>query len=176
MKGLRGVYISLTALSDASRLSDKQLRINIELELRRVGIKVFSYPKTFGDDFPGQEPNSATLDLDLFAIPNHPSIKEYCGDYIYAFELCLREPCRLERNSNLTTAAIVWRQYPFAFHHGTGDVNKIRDKITDSVKEFSNDYLAANPKGQEKPKDKNWKEMLYELKRSIQEDETRKKD
>ncbi|MGB2806652.1 MAG: hypothetical protein WBC22_02845 [Sedimentisphaerales bacterium] len=121
---------------DISNQFTQQLQTEIELDLRRYGIKVLT--KTEIESTVGKP----MLRINLFALQGSAPK----GYYNYCYNVQHLEPAYLVRN-NLTVLGFCWDS---DLSLGAGDLDHMKKGVMNTVREYINDYLAANPKEQEK--------------------------
>jgi hypothetical protein len=136
LAGLEGVMVVAGELTGAEKygLAKRVVRNDVELQLRRHGLKVLSEEEW------GRTPGMPWLYVDVIL-----SIDEGAGPAAVSIRVELYERILLLRNTELVANAATWRKWRGGFL-GLNDLDEIRKSVTDLADEFINDYLAANPK------------------------------
>jgi hypothetical protein len=135
LKGLKGIFVSAEDLDqdvEQRGLTKSQIVTDVELRLRKAGIRVPTEPESFADDV-------GTLMITV-------STKERDGLYAYFVSVDLSEAVRLARTPTNRAFA---RTYLVAGNIGTvgaSNVRQIRNIVNDMIDTLTNDYLAMNPK------------------------------
>lgn len=138
LAGLAGIHVRVQDLDlDAERqgLTKAALQTQVELTLRRAGIRVLTVAEWLA------APGVPRLDLHVTTQPTQR------GDlYAYSIDLRLRQDVTLLRDPAIRSEATTW------FRGAMGTVGPpsrlatwLRERVRDTVDEFINDYLAANP-------------------------------
>jgi hypothetical protein len=133
LSGLKGVYVQVAEINrEAERLglSKDKLQTDVELRLRKAGIRVLTDKETC------ETPGWPFLSVNLNASVG-PGI---CS---YAIQVNLYEIVTLERGPKIIGS--VWNT-GYAGWVGTKNTRQIRGHVDDLVDKFINEYLAANPK------------------------------
>lgn len=137
LTGLRGVWVCIENLdSDATKdgLDRDQIKVEVELRLRKAGITVFDKLTRDGND-----------SMAMFYV-NITTLKDDTGLYRYMLLLKLEETVSLLRPTSCLASATTWSTASV----GTVGANKVagflRQDVDDAVDKFANDYLAQNPK------------------------------
>ncbi len=134
--GLKGVYVMAALESPKPKeiellgLTEDQIQKDVELRLRKSGIKVLTdkeWATTLGTP-------SLMVSLSAFT---------YLSLCVYSIQVSLFEAVTLARGGQ--TSASVW-EADYIGMVGTKNIRTVRDNIGDKIDEFINDYLAANPK------------------------------
>ena len=137
LTGLKGVWVCVEDISsDAKKdgLDASQIKVEIELRLRRSGITVYDDPLSVEND------SVATLDANI------STLKTDYGLYGYTLSLNLTEAARLVRTTPCYANATTWTTGYFGIVGADKMAPKLRQAIDDEADEFANDYLAQNPK------------------------------
>lgn len=135
LSGLPGVVISIGgAFDDIAKegLSQQQLKTDIELRLRRAGIKILSEE---GDTEQHRQPR-----LYVFV----SSLKVNSDYYACHIEVGVKEAATVDRNSRRSVATS-WARGAFLVVTA-GNPRRVSGEVGDLVDAFANDYLAANPR------------------------------
>lgn len=134
--GLKGVYVMTTVESPKPKeiellgLTKDQIQKNVELRLRKSGIKVLTDKEwTLTTGTP-----SLMVNLSAFT---------YLAICVYSVRVSLFEAVTLARGGQ--TSASVWESDYFGMV-GTKNIRHVRDNVGDKIDDFINDYLAANQK------------------------------
>jgi hypothetical protein len=140
LKGLHGFHVVVERLNpelERDGLAARQIQMDIELRLRKAGIKVFSEGEANKADGPAVL--RVTVDAvkgddvleNLYAV--HMGVELWQGVYLY----------RLEKSPAF--AAATWTIRGTAFV-GREKLDAVRSYLAGQVDEFINDYLTANSK------------------------------
>ena len=136
LRGLDGVSVVVEELnSDARRggISESQLETDTELRLRRNGVRV-------------TQPTFPYLYVRVIALRDTTVSGRELG-YSTAIEVSLMELAVLIREPLHTVAARTWRKVGLISSADSSSFRRrVREQIQDLVDQFSNDYLAMNPK------------------------------
>ncbi len=153
LSGLRGICVVVKlsvniANEDAGKhrlpfLTKNDLQTQVEIELRKAGIKVLSSYR--GPD-------------DGFFVVAVGAMKESKDGPLYAFDIqsVLMQRVALLRNRKIETTAVTWPYNQTSTFGTTPSLmveRTIKDIVARQVDEFINDYLAANPKERPAKKD-----------------------
>jgi len=138
LTGLKGIAVVIGDLRPdaiADGLDSAQLKTDVELRLRKAGIKVFD---KIGDP---DNTNLATLDINI------NTIKSTEGLYSYSLILDVSELVRLIRPVPKLTSGVTWRSTSNVGYVGALNMPaSLRQTVSDGTDEFINAYLAQNPK------------------------------
>jgi len=140
LKGLKGVYVVVEDISEAEKLgltlTTQQIQTNVELKLRRSGIKVLS------EEERSKEPGRPYLYVNVNIYKN----AIVSGDYpliVYTASVQLTQQVYLVRDTKKWCYAATWEmEYVEAVRKSK--IRSIRVFVKDIVDEFINDYLAVN--------------------------------
>jgi len=138
LRGLSGIYVLVESLgpeTERARLTQAQLQTDVELRLRRAGIKVLTEQETL------LTPAAAYLYVDI------TSFHAQRG-YTLFVTVALRQAVILMRDPSIVTLAETWSVSWLGKGHPGSFVKDVREKIADAVDQFMNAYLAMNPKEQ----------------------------
>lgn len=139
LQGIKEVHVDVVLTDDTVKtgLLKSQVQTDVELKLRREGIKVLP-----------QKEYGPILRITVAAIPiksnqSPPQILSYACSVLFALD----EHVRIIRSDTIVSAT-TWSRIGVV--HAPPDIfsNYIRGHISDSIDEFLNEYLAANPKEQ----------------------------
>jgi len=140
LQGLKGVFVVLEEIkpdgesAERDGLSRLQIKTDIELRLRKAGIRVLN-----ADEF-SREPGKPYLyvNLGLFRIDD--------DQYVFTLHVDLLQDVRLNRNpAILCLGSRTWTS-PSSFGRvGIKRLNACRESVIDRVDQFANAFLAANP-------------------------------
>ena len=133
LKGLKRINIQIDIGDPISNLIEKQIKTDVELKLRLVGIKII-----------GEEEINSSKDGILYIRIEH--LKYGSSDsYFYILDIFLVQGAFLKRNNLYTNAVST-----IGGSIGTIPINDInfiiREDINDDMDEFLNAYLSVNPK------------------------------
>ncbi len=146
LKGIQdvGVVVVVTLTDDAVKagLLKSQVQTDVELKLRRNGIKVLS-----------QEEYGPILRINVVAVAVQSADKQYTFTHVCSVDFALNEYVQIMRSGENILAS-TWRMIGTV--HAPQDIfsSYIRRHISDTLDMFLNDCLAANPK-ESPPKSKN---------------------
>jgi hypothetical protein len=138
LQGLVGVYVVVEVGkpdSLALEINEGQIKTDVELRLRILGIKVVSKKE------------------DAYKIPGTPTF--YISIYVYGSEEALSfviiaellQRTYLERNKEIQLLASTWATTLIGLGTKESIRNQVRDSVKDSTDKFCNAYLSVNPKG-----------------------------
>lgn len=134
LSGLKGVSVIIEEFQpdfDIYELTTEQLQTDVELRLRKAGIKVGAIEKF---------PSSIYVNLNMRAVSACP------GLYSYGLQIELQELVSLDRRPKVVLTGTLWS----LGNSGTVGKDKaktdLRELVADLVDRFINDYLAANPR------------------------------
>lgn len=146
LRGLSGihVYINISEGSpnlDRDGLTKSQIQTDIEIRLRKAGIKVLSLEEL------KQLPRRPTLVIQILASKND-ALSKALEENIYSFSIqvdCKQTATLFDSTNNKVYLVTTWS------YSGVGMAPKrhlrtIREGVGDYVDRFINDFLAANPK------------------------------
>jgi hypothetical protein len=133
--GLKGVYVWVSGIKpevERLGLTKDQIRIDVELKLRKAGVRVLTKEERF------ETPGAPSLEVDFANAlsPDNPIVA--CSILV-----SLQEQVTLDRD--FRTYGAIW-QVGFVRPILKKNIREIRGDVGDLVDEFVNDYLAANPK------------------------------
>jgi len=135
--GLKGVNVTIGEIEpeiEKLGLTKAMLQTEVELELRKYGIKVLSEKErreTVGNPYLYVRVNTIWEPPDAYVI--------------YSTSVELKEAVTILRPPyNTIFMATTWDS-GYVGRVGTNNVKTIKDHVIESVREFINDYLAANP-------------------------------
>jgi len=133
LAGLIGIYVRIGSNTEATEygLSKEVLQTDVELQLRRYGVRVMS-----GEGV-GRMP-----ELYVQATGKKDSVLEGAIAVAVKVEFC--QDVILLRDPTKHCAAVTW-QDEVVMLVGTESIRGVRGELSDLVDRFINDYLAANP-------------------------------
>lgn len=132
LRGIRNLRVFVADIEpeiEQAGLTKSQLQIDVELMLRKAGIRVNTSSE--GDD--------PYLYVDL----NVHNAKDTL--YFYSLNVSLEQMVKPKRNPSLELYAPTWQSRETGAG-GRNKLNSIRDTVRDQVDKFINDYLTVNPK------------------------------
>ncbi len=138
LQGIKGVGVVVVLSDDAVKagLLKSQVQTDVELKLRRDGIKVLS-----------QTEYGPILQINVFALALQSVDKQHTVGYACSVDLSLFESVQIIRSGEIIQAS-TWRMCGI-LHAPQGIFSSyVRRHISDTLDMFLNDYLAANPKEQ----------------------------
>lgn len=133
--GLKGVRVDvedMDAQVERLGLTKDQIKTDVELKLRKAGIRVLTDNEVFAT--PGMP--SLYVNINTLISPELPFI-------VCSISAELIEVVKLARGFEVT--GTIW-DIGSVGRVGTGNIRKLREYLGDIVDKFINDYLAANPK------------------------------
>lgn len=135
LRGLKGFYVFVEEQRDEIKqagLTKDILRTDVELKLRKVGIRVLTKDEMF------LMQGTPQLIVDVTAFE-----PESIHGFIYSVNIFFMQRVLLSRNRSIKTNAVTWQK---TFLGTTPKLRIIRETVSDLVDDFMNDYLAVNPK------------------------------
>ena len=139
------VVVSKPNLDESRSISNKceqELNTEVELELRKYGIQVLDEATVF----------APSLKVDVFAT-NHSTENDF---YTYCYMVQHHELATLDR-TKLKTPGICWHSDLVL---GRGGLDDLKKGVIVIVRNYINDYLAANPK--EEPAKKQIEKPIFD--------------
>ena len=135
LRKLVGVRLVIEALDDDTKtiLSEQQIQTDIELRLRRNGIRLLSKAEWL------EAPGNPYLHLEFNAVRS-----EATGVFSYSYTLQLRQTVLLDRDPQFQMFAPTWQTTNGGYAGSSVAASTIRNAIGDTVDKFCNDFLAAN--------------------------------
>jgi hypothetical protein len=133
LRSLSSVSVVVEQLSDPGQqdgLRKESIRTDVELRLRKAGIRVVSDDRT----------NFSYLYVNINAVRS----KEI-PVYAVAIEISFHQLVALERNKAIILFAPTWHKQSVVIV-GANKIADIRQEMGDNLDEFINDFLAMNPK------------------------------
>jgi hypothetical protein len=135
LKGLTGVYVLIEDLGpnkqEVGGLTTSQLQSDVELKLRKVGIRVLT-----------KEEWSATKGSPYLYVRISPVVQP--DFYAYSIEVELKQVVVLLR-APIYVSGATWSTGSAGSVGKTNFVKGLRDSVGDLIDQFINDYLAVNP-------------------------------
>jgi hypothetical protein len=138
LKGIDAVLVIIEPLDPQAKrdgLTRDQLQTDVEVRLRKAGIKVSSGVPI------GSSEILSPLHLMVKALERSPS--QRC---VYAINLELLQDVALLRKPNATWLAPTWDHYYLGEVGADRFSRQVRDNVADLVDKFINAYLEQNPK------------------------------
>ena len=144
LRGLQGIGVLIEEIRGTAKedgLTDSQLQTDVELRLRKAGIRIMTVDEL---------KKSGTPYLYL----NIQNIKDKQGrGYVYYVHLSVQQDVRLERKiavlpnepNQIRMTVATWERNNLGTLPGS-DLRRVRNIVADQVDEFINDYLAENAK------------------------------
>jgi hypothetical protein len=134
LQGVDKVFVAVDSLAsdiEAGGLNSYQLKTDIELRLRKMGVRVVEGDHSNFPDVP-----VLYLKIDIF------NAGEGCSNAYYA-ELNLYQIAYLYREPHVVSEAVTWS---YGVAGLDPDMSSIRDKVKDVLDVFMNAYLSENPR------------------------------
>jgi len=148
LRGLKGVYVSIADLTPESGeigLTQDQLRTDVELRLRKAGIKVLTQ-----QDFYSAKGKPYLL---ISVGCKKGEVGTRVGNRVYPYKfyalsmmVFLYQNVLLERSPNINVSGATWTGASFGWSSKDNMRNFIKNGLGDIVERFMNDYLAENQK------------------------------
>ncbi len=136
LQGLQGVEVVIESLrpdAQADGLSQEAVRTAVELILRSKGIRVFTRPESLS------MPAAPYLYVKVSTY-NHSS-----DLYAYAVTVEVMQKVSLAKRPQQMMSATTWERGGVGTT-GHSNIRIVIDSVESKVKEFANDFLAANPR------------------------------
>ncbi|MDR3707469.1 MAG: trypsin-like peptidase domain-containing protein [Capsulimonadaceae bacterium] len=136
LKGIVAVSVLIEDLNDeakAAGLDEDVLKTDVELRLRKDGIKVSS------EDFSqkvSQNSGYVYVQITTLALQN--------GDLIFNHQVSFNEDVQLRRAAPIICTAHTWDRGGVAFSPADGFAHYVRDVLGDDIDKFANEMLAQN--------------------------------
>lgn len=137
LAGLSGVFVAVEEIrADAERdgLFRSTLQTDVELKLRQAGVRVLTEAEA------SATPGRPWLYLTVATYRGRENI------YAYSIRLALLERAIPVRNPTISLGALTWRATGKLGLVGAENLSQLREPIRDTVDQFINAYLEANPK------------------------------
>lgn len=139
LRGLRGVKVSIDNFvpeAEKEGLSKSQLQVDVELRLRKAGIRVLTEEEWL------KTPGMPAL---YVLVTTH---ENKIGVHAFSIRVKLRQEVKLVRQPNFRTVlAGTYETNGYVGTVGSSNLRNLREAVADEVDVFINDYLAENPKG-----------------------------
>ncbi|HXG18801.1 MAG TPA: hypothetical protein VNN62_06985 [Methylomirabilota bacterium] len=132
LPGVTVVIEPLQAAAEHDGLTQHQLQIDVEQQLRTAGIRVLTH-----DEW-RQTPGSPYLYVNVAAL------KKNYGLYAYSIEVCLNQVVTLLRNQHIQEFAETWETREVGTV-GQDRLSTVRESVAAHVNTFIRDYRAVNP-------------------------------
>jgi hypothetical protein len=136
LKGLSGVTVLFSRYPEVlerNGITSSQIATEIELRLRRAGIKVLSPDEAISS------PGSPVFAVNLNAIKSKESL------YAISIHLELNQLVNLVRKPSVSTRCATWQVNNLVIV-GENNLRQVKDAVGDGADIFANDFLTANPK------------------------------
>jgi len=129
LRGLKefAVVVDLSPELEKTGLRKEQLQTDVELRLRKAGIRVASAGKTF-----------FSVVVNGFAGPDQT------GLHAYSVKAALIQPVSLDRNPDISIYAVTWSLSVVGLAGKNRVEGGVRSEVADLVDRFSNSYLSEN--------------------------------
>lgn len=131
--GIEGVHVLVEKIDPKAErlgLTAAQIKTDVELRLRKAGVRVFSREETF------KTPGSPVLYVQVYTKVGQNLVT--CSSHV-----TLKETVTLARGGE--TYGAIW-ETDSQGTVGQNNIRQIREVVGDLADKFINDYLAANPK------------------------------
>ena len=143
LRGLPGVFVLLEGLgADIKRdgLTEEQLRTDVEIRLRRAGIRVLTEREA------KESPMKPLLLITVKSLKSDPLSKLLEANiYSFGFFIELRQAASLARMPPNEFLVTTWNDGAIGFATAK-NLRVIRDGLGDYVDKFANAFLTVNPK------------------------------
>ncbi len=136
LTGLSGAFIGFQkypAELEQDGLTSKQIATEVELRLRKAGIKILTADEVM------KSPGSPVFEVDMRAI------KFEEGSYAISIRLSLKQKVVTERKPFIGIVSATW-EVQNLLTVGRANLRQVKDEVGDGVDVFANDFLTANPK------------------------------
>jgi len=133
LKGLKGVRVVVEDLNEGVKggLTKDAIRMDVELKLRRAGIPILSEEEW------DKEPGKPLLHICAF-------LRQLEGvGYLYRIDVEMVQKVTLVRSPSVQTWGEIWSVGSL---NVIPELKDIRDRIKDSIDDFVDAYLSANPR------------------------------
>ena len=141
LRGLAGVWVTVSNIppeAEQDGLFQATLRTDVELRLRMAGIRVLTGEQWLN------APGRPTLDV---LVGLYKSRAERLDGYAKSVEVTVTQDVSLTRDPSTFVRAVTWQGLKTVGLSNSGVLQRdIRDNVADSVDEFINAFLAANPR------------------------------
>ena len=137
LTGLKGFWVCIEDIApDAKKdgLDPHQIKVEVELRLRKAGIPIFDKINSDGND------TMAALDVNIKAS------KDDTGLYRYSLLVEATESVALLRSPQCFTSAATWSTISYGTVGGDKMAASLEQEVNDAVDRLANVYLAQNPK------------------------------
>lgn len=138
LKGLQGVLVAIENIDPVAQkdgLTKDLLQTDVELQLRKSGIKVLTEEETY-------KTSGRPILYVKVSLLKHGAVEIYA----YEIEVQLEQTVYLMRNPNIGTLAVTWDIENIGMVGTENMKTSIRGHVKDHVDKFINAYLAMNPK------------------------------
>ncbi len=142
LRGLRGMAVIIEdfqSITKKTGLTESQLKIDVEVELRKAGILVLTRDKIM------TTPGNPYLYVTVYS-NDRPGVVVASGLYAFGIDLALRQAVDLRRNRSIGLWATTWGKGSVGSTGISNFKKGVREAVRDHVNDFINDYLTANPK------------------------------
>ncbi|MGE0823746.1 MAG: hypothetical protein AB7G75_03350 [Candidatus Binatia bacterium] len=140
LRGLKGIGVVIEPLqpeTEQDGLTQSLIRTDVELALRQAGIHVLSQEESVS------EPGSPYLYINLNTVKSE--VLYAFTSYLYSLQVSFRQEVTLTRDPQIRVSAATWQSGVLG-SISASNLQNLRKTIRDSLDQFINDYLAANPK------------------------------
>jgi hypothetical protein len=143
LRGLPGVYVVIEALgADIKKdgLTQEQLQTDVEVRLRRAGIRVLTLDEVKESSI------KPSLLVEVTALKSDALSKLLEGNvYCFSISIELKQVATLGRMPSNVFLVTTWNDRAIGFAT-VKNVRTIRDGLGDYIDKFVNDFLTVNPK------------------------------
>jgi hypothetical protein len=120
--------------AEVQGVSLKQIQTDVELRLRKSGIRVLPFSGV------------SRLEGQPFLWISVLALKNPLGVSVYSVNVELWQDVRLKRNPAISVSAATYVVEPRLVVVDSRNIKQLREDLSDCVDTFINDYLAMNPK------------------------------
>ncbi len=142
LRGIKAIFVAIEPIRPEAEkfgLTQDKIRSDVELKLKRVGIKVLSKEEWL------KIPGSPRLYININQVYNNQ-----VGAFICDMNVNFNQKVNLTRNPDVSCMATTWWTSATGAVGGKEMEEKVRDTIKDQVDLFLSDHLAVNHKQKSK--------------------------
>lgn len=135
LRGLQGISVQVMRFdAEVQGVSLKQIQTDVELRLRKSGIRVLPFSSV------------SRLEGQPFLWISVLALKNPLGVSVYSVNVELWQDVKLKRNPAISVSAATYVVEPRLVVVDSRNIKQLREDLSDCVDTFINDYLAMNPK------------------------------